>query len=360
MGDAETMNRRFWCLVIVLVAMLGACATPEKKSAATPQGDIQLVWPAPPDPPRYKYEAILRSQADIHLQNSEERMRSLMTGQTVSDDPILAKPAGIAARKGRIYVADAQASGITVFDVPRRKVFRFGWREPNRLVKPVSVAVDDAGNVYVLDAKLKRVMVFDPLGLFLFSLGEKAGLVHPTGVAVSADGQAIYVVDRGTVEDENHRVISFAPNDTERFRLGPRGNEPGRFNVPLEAAVDARGDLYVLDSGNFRVQVFDPTGKYLREWGGPGAEFGRFARARGIAVGPDNNVYVSDASFGNVQIFEPSGQLLMALGERSLENKPGNFGLVGGVAVDETNRLYVVDQYFSKVEVFRRLPDSVR
>lgn len=351
------MNKRIgwpWLLVLTLLA---GCVTAPKPDAGddADKETLQLEWPAPPDPARYRYEAILRSLADLYQPSEEERMQSLMTGRTVPTDPIMNKPAGIAAKAGRIYVADAQASTVVVFDVPRRKVFKFGWREPNRLVKPVSVAVDREANVYVLDAKQKKVLVFDALGLFKFAVGVKAGFVQPTGIAVSPDGQTIYVVDRGTVEDNNHRVVALAPDDTERFRLGPRGKAPGQFNIPLEAATDDQGNLFVLDSGNFRVQVFSPQGEFLREWGGPGAEFGRFARARGIAVGPDGNVYVSDASFGNVQIFNSQGQLLMALGKRSLQSRPGNFGLVAGVAVDETNRLYVVDQYFDKVEVFRAL-----
>lgn len=336
---------------IVLLAGCGTSAT----RTADKEDRVQLVWPEPPNPPRYAYETALRSLADIKPETDQDRLQRMLTGRgAVPSDPVFKKPAAIAARKGRLYVADPPTSAVVVFDIPRRKIFRMAVREPNLVQKPVSLAIDGNDRVYVLDGFARKVLVFDALGLFQFAVGDPKALRQPVGVAVSADGSRIYVVDRGDLEDDDHRVIAYAPDNRELFRIGPRGKAPGQFNIPLAASVAPDGTLFVLDSGNFRIQAFDPDGRYLKSFGGVGTELGRFARPRSIATDDQGNIFVSDASFNNVQIFNREGQLLMWIGAPRLQDGPGRFGLLASVATDETGRLYVTDTYHGKVEVYRR------
>lgn len=350
---------RAWSALALSLIMLAGCALVDKDSAKRNQKKAALLWPAPPDQPRFAYEGLLRSAADVTVESEEMRMKRLLTGQGGIDDrPVIDKPAGIAMRNGRLYVADPAAKAVTVFDLARRKIFRFGQREPNVLARPQAIALDAKGQIYVLDSGLRKVMVFDGMGLFVFSLALDKGFSNPVGVTVSPDGNTIYVVDRGDLDNTEHKVVALGPDGRERFRLGPRGVEDGKFNIPLAAAVAGDGTLYVVDSGNFRIQAFDGQGNFRFSFGGPGAEPGRFSRPRAIAVDREGNVYVADTGFNNVQIFNAQGQLLMPLGGLSNEPGPGNYSLIGPVAVDETKWLYVVDHYFRKIEVFRRLTDE--
>jgi sugar lactone lactonase YvrE len=353
---------QFLCFALAFAfALLAGCSATRLE---TPQQEekIQLLWPAPPAPTQFAYEITLRSPADVQKETKEQELRRKLTGiSQVSDAPIYKKPAGLAARKGRIYVADPLAESIVVFDVPRQRVFRIGVREPNRVYRPIALALDGKDNVYVLDSKLRRVMVFDSLGLFLYAVGDPKELVQPVGVAVSDDGSKVFVVDRGTVELDDHKVVAYAPDGSELFRIGPRGSEPGQVNIPLAATVAPDGTLLVLDSGNFRVQAFNQNGRFQFEFGSVGTGIGQFARPRGIAAGPDGTIYVADASFNNVQIFDPKGQLLMWLGTHGMRNAPGGFGLIADITVDETGRLYIADHFHNKIEVYRReQPDGTQ
>lgn len=345
--------RLFW---LVFILLLSACSVVPQQEEKTFSGP--LIWPQPPDQPRFAYETVLRSPADIITETDDDRLRRQLTGEEVPNQPVFNKAAAIVARKGRIYVADIGTNSIIVFDVPRRKLFRFGSRQPGTLAKPAGLALDADMNVYVADAKLRKVMVYDSLGLFLRAVGGPEDLERPTGVAVSRDGERIYAIDRSDNESDNHRVVVYDKKGKKLQVIGSRGSGEGQFNVPVQGAVAPDGTLYVLDSGNFRVQAFDRDGKFLRTFGGPGVELGKLARPRGIAVDDEGNIYVSDASFNNFQIFNPGGQLLLSIGESSQESNPGRYGLINGIAVDETGRVYVVDQLFNKVEVIRRLSDS--
>ena len=341
--------------LLIAVITLWGCVGP---SVDAPRKREQLWWPAPPDQPRFVFEAILRSEANIVSETEDQRWRRQMTGTTRSDQPILGKPSGIAVREGRVYVAEPAVKAVTVLDAVRGKLFRFGLRPPNTLERPQALAIDDEARVYVLDAGLHRVMVFDELGLFQFAINFKGGFTNPVAVAVSADGATIYVVDRGDLANNDHKVVAFAPDGREKFRIGPRGDADGLFNIPLAATVSRDGTLLVADSGNARIQAFDGDGKFKFAFGGFGAELGRFSRPRSIATDKEGNIYVADAGFNNVQIFDARGQLLMPLGRLSQQPGPGNYALIGAITVDDTNRLYITDNLFRKIDVFRRLSDD--
>jgi len=347
--------------VMAVVSLLSGCAAPTStRGPAEPV--IQTSWPEPPDTPRYVFEGMLRSPADIRKENEDQRLRRILTGQgSIPSEPVYKKPAAVAAAHGRIYVADPPTASVIVFDVPRQRVFQMGIREPNQVKKPVALALDADGRVYVLDAHTRRVMVFDPLGLFLFAVGDPKALTQPVGVAVSRDGQRIFVVDRGSLGGDDHKVVAYAPDGRELFQLGPRGSEDGQFNIPLAATVTPDDTLLVLDSGNFRVQVFDLDGRHRLSFGSVGNGLGQFSRPRSIAADQDGNIFVSDASFNNVQIFNAAGQLLMWIGKTELRMGPGQFGLIAGIAVDETGRLYASDQFHNKIEIYRRaLPTDLQ
>lgn len=346
------------CLAVMLAG--SACAPHKKPEAAAKAAEPILLWPQPPDQPRFEYETILQSAADITIVSESERWQRALRGLsgTVSDAPVISRPTAIASRKGRIYVAEPSVKAITVFDVPRQKIFRFGQRDPNLLKRPQALAVDDKDRIHVLDTQLRKVMVFDDMGLFLHALPIAAKVASPAGIAVSGDGETIYLVDRGSVEGDDHRVVALARDGKERFELGPRGSEPGQFNIPLAAATAPDGTLYVVDSGNFRVQAFTPDGRFKFQFGGIGTGIGNFARPRAIAVDKEGKIFVGDSGFNNVQIFDSSGALLMPLGRLGRDPGPGNFALLAGIAVDETRRLYVLDHYFRKIEVFRPLTDD--
>ena len=347
--------------VLLMMAMLliglGGCVNLDSDSASDKPRKIQTLWPEPPEQPRYAFQAVLRSLADIRVETEDERFQRLVTGRGISDQVAYEKPASLAAFGGRIYVADSVARVVVVFDVPRGRVFRFGLREPNVLRKPTSLALDEQGRVYVLDTTAKKVMAFDGLGLFLFDVDLREDFVRPVGLAVSGGGERIYVVDRGSLNDDDHKVVVYSPAGEKLQVLGPRGKGDGEFNIPLEAVVAPDGSLAVLDSGNFRVQVFDAEGRFVRSFGSLGNRAGQFARPRGLAVDRDGNYYVSDASFNNVQVFNNEGQLLLPIGATDMLGGPGGYALIGAVAADEKGHLYVADSFFRKIEVFRRLSD---
>ena len=356
-GAAAGQRRRELLLGLGASALLASCAVaPPKDAAEEDQGD--RLWPMPPELPRYAYETSLRSQADVLEITEEARLRYLLTGTSVPDAKLLEKPSMVAARDGRVFVADSVRRSIVVFDAPRRKVFQFGLRAPATLAKPTAISLDRAGRVYVADSTLRRVFVYDSLGLHQQTIGQPEQLQKPTGVAASPDGSRVYVIDRADNESDLHRVLVYDRTGKLVQEIGRRGNREGEFNVPVQAAVSPDGKLHVLDAGNFRVQTFDAEGRFLRSFGQVGNGLGQFARPRALACDDQGRLYVTDGAFGNVQIFTDTGELLLAIGRGSKRDLPGRYGVLMGVAVDNSGRIYLVDQLFNKVEVIRPVSEQ--
>ncbi len=344
-------------LGVVLVALLTACAT---QSPAPQSVTSRLYWPSPPELPRYQFIMSFDDSNDIRTQSRSLRLRQFLSGP-IRPDYVLNRPLDIAVHQGRIYVLDSVSPLVHVFDLKRRRYFRFGYRFEGKLSKPVAICVDAKGWVYVSDRGRGAVIVYDPLGLYIRHIDLADSVTQPAGIAVSADGSVIYLVDRGGIDSESHQVLKLSADGRLLKRIGKRGQALGEFNLPNDIVLNSQGLLYVLDSGNFRVQVLDAEGTALNAWGSAGDSFGQFGIPKSITIDPQDLIYVSDTQFGNVQIFDAQGKLLLPLGKLSDQNLPGHYSLISGITFDSAGYLYVLDQYFNKIEIFKKLePNEAR
>ncbi len=336
------------CLLNCVLFLNGCGSGPKLKEFVPP------VYPPPPADPRFIYERTLKFSSNVEDFTTGDAIRLFATGESRKIQALV-KPYGVAVYHGRVYVTDTVDREVMVFDIPGKRFFVFGDRAPGALQQPHGIAVSHTRQeVYVCDSAIKRIMVYDLDGKFLRSLGSKEIFDRPSGVAVSPDGNKVYVVDTGGLASTHHVVVVLDSTTGKVLQtIGSRGGKPGQFNLPLLDAVAPDGTLYVVDGGNFRVEAFNPDGTYKFKFGSVGRLPGQFARPKGIAIGPKGNIYVVDTAFGNFQIFNPKGQLLMFIGSRGEAAEPGKYMLPAGIAVDEDGRIYVVDQFFRKVDVFR-------
>lgn len=351
------MIKRPLIFIFAAVIALGGCAMTggeKEKAAKIPD---QLTFPPPPDEPRFYFERSIHSSSDVVPDTDTDQLRRTLTGERTKGEG-LSKPYGVAVHHGRMFVGDTVHKDVAVFDFPEQKFFRIGDDEDEEghgmLALPMGLDVDKQGNLYVFDAKLKQIMVYNRDGKFLRSIGDPDKIARPAGIAVDPEGTRIYAVDIGGSSSNEHRVMVFdAKNGEHLFDIGKRGIGPGEFNLPRDAVVAPDGSVYVVDGGNFRVEKFSADGKFISTFGAIGRQMGQFSRPKEAAVDKDGNIYVVDAAFGNFQIFNPEGQLLLAVGNRAINDGPAKFSLPAGIAVDGDGRVYVVDQYFRKVDVFR-------
>lgn len=330
-------------LTLAGVLLLGGCAKPV----------VLPVYPPAPSEPRFAFEIALTSAGHLQAASAINSLRKSAGGDPFGQN-IFVKPLDVAARNGRIYVSDSLAGTVHVLDAGRGRYFRLGERPQGRLARPMGVAVDAQGLVYIADAGKRAVAVFDGLGLFQRWIGLGV-LRRPVAVAVDLSGGRIVVVEADVDSNDTHGVVGFDREGKTLFSDLRRGADSTDYNLPGGVAMGREGVFYVLDAGNFRIKKLRPDGTLLSTWGGVGNRSGQFARPRDIATDDDGNVYVSDAVFGTIQVFDPDGRLLMNVGQFGQSGQPGDFSMLAGLGVDETGRIYAVDQVFRSVTVFRRV-----
>ena len=353
----RTVKSTLFLAVLTAIVLSGCVMTGPSSGKDKNKIPPQLIFPPPPDEPRYYFERSIHSSADVTPDTEADKLRRALTGERQRGQG-MAKPYGIAVHHGRIFVGDTVLRNVAVFDIPEQKFFRIGEFDDDqghgKLYMPMGLAVDKTGTLYVLDAKLQQVIVYDRDGKFLRSIGNPDDIKRPAGIAVDPDGKRVYAVDIGGSSTESHKILVYdAVSGQHLFDISKRGTLDGYVNLPRDADVGLNGDIYVVDSGNFRVQEFSPDGKFVSKFGAIGRQPGQFSRPKELAHDSHGNIYVVDAAFGNFQIFDTKGELLLAIGNRSNDDGPALFALPAGIAIDGDDRIYVVDQYFRKVDIFR-------
>jgi DNA-binding beta-propeller fold protein YncE len=219
------------------------------------------------------------------------------------------QPVGIALDPGgNLFVADKANHRIEQF--ARDGSFVRAWGEPGnqpgQFREPHDVAAD-AEFVYVADTWNQRVQVFDRDGAHVFSITGDPSMASPRGVF--AKDKLIYVAQAG-----DGRVNVYDRAGALRRSIGtPGGDGPGHLIEPVDVAVDAQGDVWVVNAGNNRIEHFAADGTPRAAIPIPGWTGNRLKEVS-LAIDADGTLYLSDWDVGGVRRFRPDGSELAPLG----------------------------------------------
>ena len=178
------------------------------------------------------------------------------------------------------------AGNLLVADRERRQVVIFGPDEKYRgevgplddAFLPLDVEERD-GELFVCDLGNRCVQVIDAeTGALLRRIGGPDHFSRPTNLALDDAGD-VHVVDA-----IRNQITVFRPDGTEVRKLGGPGDVIGTFGRVRGIDIDADGNIFVADAGSEVVQIFRPDGEVAMFFGGPGTDPGCLYLPAGVCV----------------------------------------------------------------------------
>lgn len=259
------------------------------------------------------YGIAVDSQGKIYVADSASRMVYVfdLPNKTVEyrgnrGPGSLSLPIGVALDdKDRLFVSDSYSHKINTYSPEGTLIGSFGT---DVLQRPAGLAIDNQRRrLYIADAKAHQIVVFDTASFaFVKHIGEPGptGEVEdgkfsaPSNIAVDSKG-LLYVTDTW-----NFRIQVFDPEGKFVRAFGEQGVVPGKFVRPKGIAIDREGHVYVADAEFNNFQVLTPEGLPLLAVGGFGIDPGQFVLISGMAIDKNNRIYVTEQWRGRLQIFE--------------------------------------------------------
>lgn len=293
---------------------------------------------------------------------------------------------GAADAAGNIYIADTNnhrirkitpAGVVTTYAGNGQTAFADGTGTAATFQGPTDVAIDTAGNLFVIDSDHCLVRKIDTnrvvttiagsgVAGFADGTGTSASFKYPSGITVDSAG-IIYVADT-----DNHRIRRIDANGVVTTLAGNGGTAftngigtAATFNRPYGISADTSGNLYVADQFNHRIRKIDTNGVVTTVAGngvgiwldGTGTAAG-FASPLQVKVGVQGNLFVVDEWSARIRKVDQFGVVTTIAGNGNTTFTDGigtsaTFWDPRGLAIDRFGNIYVGDYFNNRVRRIR-------
>lgn len=227
---------------------------------------------------------------------------------------------------------------------------------PDGFNSPTGVAFQSSDRIIVADRVNLKLQSCDDQG-DCFWIGSDAAFGSrnqpgtfdlPHGVSVAADGSLIIA------DEDNHMLQVCDKNGSCKASGGTFSEDTacapslGKWCALQDTAVDSKGRIYGMDTGNNRVQILQAGDLVVLDiFMRPGSAPGQINNARGIAIDKNDRVIIADTGNNRIQICDVD-ENCTTFG--SMGSAVGQFNAPVGVDVDALGRIWVADTGNNRVQ----------
>lgn len=293
---------------------------------------------------------------------------------------------------GNLYIADSANNRIRKVDTSGMIATVAGNGTPGyngdgglatnaSLFRPRGVAVDPNANLHIADTENYRIRKVDSSGTITTVAGNgtagfsgdggpatEANLSYPRAVAFDASGN-LYISDGG--ENRIRKVdatgiITTVAGGAPCCNLGDGGPATDAYlSSPEGVAVDAKGNLYIGDSGDNRIRKVDASGTITTVAGNGNSGYGGDGGAAtsavlsapsGVAVDSAGNLYIADSANNRIRKVDTSGVISTVAGNGAFGDSgdggpatSANLNYPIAVALDAGGNLYIADIFNNRI-----------
>jgi DNA-binding beta-propeller fold protein YncE len=266
------------------------------------------------------------------------------------------------AERNEIYVVDASARNVTVFNDQGMEIYHFG--DDSNFGRPVTVSLDRDGNILVLAKKGSNAAIIkcnfrgEPIAeVVLTNFPPDFSGFSPSRMAYQQEllylldttSLKIAVTDANGVFQNGYDLVTVAGIEDSK-----------RDSIDIDGfSVDSKGNMLFTIPVKFAAFVLSPDGNIIR-FGRPGGAPGRFNNIGGIVADDRGYYYVADKLKSAILIFDKDFRFQSEFGYRG--SLPGNLKGPRDLALDTHGRLYV-SQLGKGISVFQityKSPDDAK
>ena len=220
---------------------------------------------------------------------------------------------------GEVFVADTNnhrirkisISGIVTTFAGSIMGYSDGTGTEAKFSAPLGIAIDSNNNLYVTDSYNYKVRKITPAGVvttfagstigYTDGMGSDAQFDRPMGIAIDTNGN-LYLADIN-----NKKIRKITSSGLVSTLAGSiNGNADGigtvaQFANPLGVAVDQQGNVYVADMDNQSIRKITPYGIVSTFTGASGGGYldgpcstAKFRNPTGVATDLNGNLYIAD------------------------------------------------------------------
>jgi sugar lactone lactonase YvrE len=246
---------------------------------------------------------------------------------------------------GNVHVADPGDDVVKKFNSSLELLFTISG-----LSNPFDVGVDNSGNIYVLDQGTSSVKKYDSSGSFITQSS-----IPGTAQSLSVVKNKVYVTSASSAGNSSFRVLDSSLNN---LLTVPGTN--GHNYYPQAITADSSGNIYVFnafDGPNTYagdIKKYSSSGQITNVFGGytSSGELGKFShQVFGIEVDSSGNIYAAEHNNKTIQVLDSSGNLVRWFGD--VGSGLGQFGRLNDVTVDSAGNIYTAEPWEnSRIQIF--------